>query len=61
MKYEVAEELGLRGDIERRGWGDMTSRQCGTVGGHMVRKMIRFAERRMPGEGGGDGDGTGPS
>ena len=47
MKYEVAEELGLRDDIEQRGWGDMTTRQVGTIGGHMVRKMIRYAERHM--------------
>lgn len=61
MKYEVAEDLGLRDDIQKRGWGDMTARQCGTVGGHMVRQMIRFAESRMPDEGGGHGDGSGPS
>ncbi len=47
MKYEVAAELGLRDDIERRGWGEMTTRQVGTIGGHMVRKMVRFAERHM--------------
>jgi small acid-soluble spore protein F (minor alpha/beta-type SASP) len=55
MKYEVAEELGLRDDIERRGWGEMTTREVGTIGGHMVRKMIRFAERHLSGQDGGDG------
>ncbi len=53
MKYEVAEELGLRDDIEQRGWGEMTTRQVGTIGGHMVRKMIRYAERHMPNSDGG--------
>jgi hypothetical protein len=48
LKYEVAEELGLRDDVERRGWGEMTTREVGTIGGHMVRRMIRFAERHMP-------------
>ena len=47
MKYEVAAELGLRDDIERRGWGDMTTREVGMIGGHMVRKLVRLAERHM--------------
>ncbi len=51
LKYEVAEELGLRDDVEKRGWAEMTTREVGTIGGHMVRRMIRFAERHMP-EGG---------
>ena len=53
MKYEVAEELGLRDDIEQRGWGEMTTRQVGTIGGHMVRKMIGFAEDHMSHQDGG--------
>lgn len=55
MKYEVADELGLRGKIQERGWGDMTTRDVGKIGGHMVRKMIRYAEDHMPQEG------TGPT
>ncbi|MDI6631273.1 MAG: alpha/beta-type small acid-soluble spore protein, partial [Thermoanaerobacteraceae bacterium] len=50
FKYEVAEDLGLAGKIGRVGWGDMTSRECGLVGGNMVRRMIRYAEERMPRE-----------
>ncbi len=49
MKYEVAEELGLRDDIRRRGWGEMTTREVGTIGGHMVRKMVHFAEHHLAG------------
>jgi hypothetical protein len=49
MKYEVADELGLRDEIAKRGWGDMTTRQVGTIGGHMVRRMVRFAERNLAG------------
>ncbi len=60
MKYEVADELGLRDEIERRGWGDMTTRQVGTIGGHMVRRMIRFAEGHMSDGHGGSGNGTHP-
>lgn len=47
FKYEVAEELGLRDDIERRGWGNMTTREVGKIGGNMVRRMVDFAERNM--------------
>lgn len=47
FKYEVAEELGLRDEIERRGWGEMTTRQVGKIGGNMVRKMVRYAERGL--------------
>lgn len=47
LKYEVAAELGLRDDIEERGWGEMTTREVGKIGGNMVRKMIRFAESEM--------------
>ncbi|MBX5465087.1 MAG: alpha/beta-type small acid-soluble spore protein [Clostridia bacterium] len=47
LKYEVAGELGLRDDIRRRGWGGMTTREVGRIGGQMVRRMIRFAEKRL--------------
>ncbi len=50
MKYEVAEDLGLRDEIQRRGWGDMTTREVGTIGGHMVRRMIKQAERQLADE-----------
>ncbi|MDI3299106.1 MAG: alpha/beta-type small acid-soluble spore protein [Bacillota bacterium] len=47
LKYEVADELGLRDDIRRRGWEKMTTRETGRIGGQMVRRMIRFAEERL--------------
>ncbi|MEW6448124.1 MAG: alpha/beta-type small acid-soluble spore protein [Bacillota bacterium] len=50
FKYEVAEDLGLADKLNRVGWGDMTSRECGLVGGNMVRRMIRYAEQQMPRE-----------
>ena len=53
MKYETAEELGLRDRIAERGWGEMTTHEVGTIGGHMVRKMVRFAERRLQDQDGG--------
>lgn len=48
FKYEVASELGLNvheGDY----WGDLPARECGAVGGHMVRKMIEQYEERLAG------------
>lgn len=47
LKYEVAKELGLDDDIEERGWENMTTREVGTIGGHMVRRLIRKAERDL--------------
>lgn len=47
LKYEVAEELGLRDDIEKRGWENMTTREVGKIGGNMVKKMVEYAEENM--------------
>jgi len=47
LKYEVAEELGLRDDIENRGWENMTTRETGKIGGHMVRRLVRRAEKDL--------------
>jgi small acid-soluble spore protein F (minor alpha/beta-type SASP) len=47
LKHEVAQELGLDDDIQQKGWGEMTTREVGKIGGGMVRKMIRFAEAEM--------------
>jgi len=47
LKQETAAELGLTNYQGYR--GDIPSRQNGAVGGHMVRKMIRFAESQLSG------------
>lgn len=49
FKHEVAAELGLEDDIQSRGWANMTSRECGLVGGNMVRRMIEYAENSLQG------------
>ncbi|MDA8207157.1 MAG: alpha/beta-type small acid-soluble spore protein [Thermaerobacter sp.] len=46
FKYEVAREMQLH-IPEDRYWGDISSAQCGAVGGHMVRKMIEMAEQNL--------------
>lgn len=47
LKYEVAEDLNLDDDIAEEGWENMTTREVGKIGGHMVKKMIRFAKKEM--------------
>ena len=48
FKYEVASELG---DPLSDGYnGDLTSRQNGSVGGYMVKKMIEQQEKQMAGK-----------
>jgi hypothetical protein len=53
LKYEMATELGINPEYESGYWGNISSRECGAVGGHMVRHMIAEAERSLnEGEGG---------
>lgn len=50
FKYEIAHEVGL--DVQDGSyWGNYTSRDCGAVGGHMVRQMIDQYERSLAGQG----------
>jgi hypothetical protein len=46
LKYETANELGIQVPPTDY-WGDLSSRQCGAVGGNMVRKMIAAAEQSL--------------
>ena len=48
FKYEVASELGV--PLKEGYNGDLTSRQNGSVGGYMVKKMIEQQERQMSGK-----------
>jgi hypothetical protein len=47
FKMEVASELGV--PLKQGYNGDLTSKQNGSVGGEMVRKMIRKQEESMSG------------
>ena len=49
MKYEVARELGV--NLKQGYNGDLTSRDAGSIGGMMVKKMIEQQERQMAGSG----------
>lgn len=41
FKYEIANELGVQLG------GDRTSRENGSVGGQMTKRMIQFAEQQL--------------
>jgi hypothetical protein len=54
-KHEIAVELGIDSYIKEKGWQQVPSSLCGSVGGRiggpiggkMVRKMIEMAEKQM--------------
>lgn len=48
FKYEVANEIGV--PLKQGYNGDLTSKQNGSVGGYMVKKMIADYENRMSGK-----------
>ncbi|MDR3271837.1 MAG: alpha/beta-type small acid-soluble spore protein [Peptococcaceae bacterium] len=51
FKWEIAEELGLAAKIQEAGWANMSSRECGHIGGRiggsMVKAMCRRAEESL--------------
>ena len=48
MKHEVASELGI--NLKNGYNGDLTSKDAGSIGGSMVKKMIEAQERSMSGQ-----------
>ena len=50
FKYEVASELGVPLSDGYNYNGDLTSKQNGSVGGYMVKKMIEQQEKQMAGK-----------
>lgn len=49
FKMEMAKEVGITAP-EDGYWGNYPSRDCGSVGGHMVRKMVEDYQRRLVGK-----------
>mgnify|MGYP001138187224 CR=1 FL=1 len=45
FKYEVANELGV--PLTEGYNGDLTSKEAGSIGGEMVRRMIKQQEEQM--------------
>lgn len=49
FKHEIANEIGVQ--IPSTGyWGNMTSRECGYIGGYMVKRMVEAYERNLVGK-----------
>ncbi|MBC7340408.1 MAG: alpha/beta-type small acid-soluble spore protein [Firmicutes bacterium] len=46
FKYQVASQIGVNPPPDDY-WGDIPARQCGAVGGQMVRSMIQMAEQTL--------------
>lgn len=54
-KYRVASELGLKQKVQSIGWDNMSSGECGQIGGRiggklggqMVRRLIEMAEQDL--------------
>lgn len=38
MKYEIADELGLTDKIDQLGWGGLTAKESGKIGGIMTSR-----------------------
>jgi len=49
FKYEIANQVGVTGQIQGGYWGSIPSRDCGAVGGQMVKKMIEAYENSVAG------------
>lgn len=49
FKNEIASEIGIAGQIQGGYWGQISSRDCGAVGGNMVKRMIEAYEQSLSG------------
>ena len=49
LKMESASEVGV--NLKQGYNGDLTSRQAGSIGGQMVKKMIESYEQNLAGQG----------
>lgn len=48
MKYEVANQLGI--NLKQGYNGDLTSKEAGSIGGYMVKRMIQDVQNQMSGQ-----------
>jgi small acid-soluble spore protein D (minor alpha/beta-type SASP) len=52
FKNEVAQEVGVANQIQGDYWGNISSRDCGSVGGAMTRKIVQQYEQNLAGQAG---------
>ncbi|ATD55283.1 small, acid-soluble spore protein, alpha/beta type [Clostridium chauvoei] len=38
IKYEIADELGLKDKVDEYGWGSLTAEETGRIGGIMTKR-----------------------
>ena len=55
LKLEIAEELGLLEKVRQHGWGSLSAKETGRIGGLITRrkqqeKMKAAQEKRKPSE-----------
>lgn len=50
FKYEMANQVGVQNQIQGGYWGHISSRDCGAVGGQMVKQMIQAYEQSLAGK-----------
>lgn len=50
FKYEIANQVGVTTQIQGGYWGHISSRDCGAVGGNMVKRMIEAYEQSIAGK-----------
>ncbi|GFN31202.1 alpha/beta-type small acid-soluble spore protein [Paenibacillus xylaniclasticus] len=49
MKFEIAQELGIQ--LPQDGYyGNMTTREIGTIGGNITRRLIQLAQEQLSGQ-----------
>lgn len=46
LKYEIAEELGLMDKIEKVGWGGLTAKESGKIGGLITVRKRNMMEKK---------------
>lgn len=49
MKYEIAEELGLMDKIEKVGWGGLTAKESGRIGGLINSRKKKLMSKKESG------------
>lgn len=48
LKFEVAQELGIQ--LPQDGYyGNMTTRDMGSIGGYITRRLVQMAEQQLAG------------
>jgi hypothetical protein len=49
LKYEVAQELGIQ--LSQDGYnGNLVSRDAGSIGGNITRRLVQIAEQQLAGQ-----------